>query len=116
MPTKQLLDGGELLDAVAGLATYTEHDARQIAVTLLEGLAHAHDVARCVHRDLRPENLLLSRDPTGNVGGLGRRVKIGGWGMAKRLPAQGLIPGENCFGMRGAHRGLHVLSVLLMVC
>lgn len=98
----QLLDGGELLDAVAGLATYTEHDARQIAIALLGALAHAHEDARCVHRDLCPENLLLSRDPVNTEIELGGRVKIVGWGRSKRLPASGLIPGEPCFGMKGA--------------
>lgn len=98
----QLLDGGDLLDAVAGLASYTEHDARQIAKTLLDALAHTHDVARVVHRDLRPENLLLARDPAGTPGGLGRKVKIAGWSRAKRLPTSGVVPGEPCFGMRGA--------------
>lgn len=97
----QLLDGGHLLEAVAGLATYTEHDARQIAIALLKGLAHAHDSARCVHRDLRPENLLLSRDPVGVPGRVGDRVKIAGWGRSKRLPEDGLLPGEPFFGMRG---------------
>lgn len=98
----QLLDGGEVLDAVAGLTSYTEHDARQIAVAVLEALRHAHGEARrCVHRDLRPEHLLVSRDATVNAkAGLGERVKVAGWGRSRRLPPNGLVPGEHCFGNR----------------
>lgn len=89
-----------MLGAVAGLTSYTEHDAREVAIAVLEGLAHAHE-ARCVHRNLCPENLLLVRDPVRSPGGLGRGVKIAGWGRAKRLPEHGLLPGEACFGMKG---------------
>lgn len=97
----QLLDGGELLDAVAGLAIYTEHDARLVAKSLLEALAHAHNEARCIHRDLQPSNLLLAAGPSVRPE-LGRRVKIAGWGRAKHLPDSGLVPGEQSFGVRGA--------------
>lgn len=91
-----------MLDAVAGLASYTEHDARQIAVAVLEALCHAHgDARRCVHRDLRPEHVLVSRDATASAkAGLGQRVKVAGWGRSKRLPQGGLVPGEHCFGNR----------------
>lgn len=100
--TTKLLDGGAILDAVAGLPSYTEHDAREIATAVLRALQHAHDDAGCVHRDLRPEKLLLSRDPAGNaLLGVGQRVKVAGWGRSKRLPPGGLVPGEFCFGNRG---------------
>lgn len=101
----QLLDGGEILDAVAGLTSYTEHDAREIAIAVFQALQHAHDEAGCVHRDLTPEKLLLTRDPLSGgtqAGGIGRRVKVAGWGRSKRLPPGGEVPGEHCFGNRGA--------------
>ncbi|CAM9560483.1 unnamed protein product, partial [Hapterophycus canaliculatus] len=100
----ELLDGGEILDAVAGLHSYTEHDAREIAIAVLRALRHAHDEAGCVHRDLTPEKLLLTRDPLSDgtqAGGIGRRVKVTGWGRSKRLPPGGEVPGEHCFGNRG---------------
>lgn len=94
----ELLDGGEIVDAVADLATYTENDARQIAIAVLSALRHAHDDGLCVHRDLRPEHLLIARDPSmASLPGIGRRVKVAGWGRSKRLPPSGLIPGEHCF-------------------
>lgn len=98
----QLLDGGEILDAVAGLHSYTEHDAREITTAVLRALQHAHDDAGCVHRDLKPEKLLMSRDPSGAAPlGIGQRVKVAGWGRSKRLPPSGVVPGEFCFGNRG---------------
>ncbi|CAN0512673.1 unnamed protein product [Laminaria digitata] len=97
----QLLDGGQIVDAVAELATYTENDARQIAIAVLSALRHAHDDGRCVHRDLRPEHLLIARDPSmASLPGIGRRVKVAGWGRSKRLPSSGLVPGEPCFVSR----------------
>lgn len=98
----QLLDGGDILDAVAGLHSYTEHDARQIAIAVLQALKHVHDEVGCVHRDLRPEKLLMARDPSGGPQpGIGKRVKVAGWGRSKRLPPSGEVPGEHCFGNRG---------------
>eukprot|EP00903_Cladosiphon_okamuranus_P014967 g13853.t1 len=97
----ELLDGGAILDAVAGLPSYTEHDAREITTAVLRALEHSHDVAGCVHRDLRPEKLLISRDPSGAADlAIGRRVKVAGWGRSKRLPPGGQVPGEYCFGNR----------------
>lgn len=99
---RQLLDGGDILEAVAGLTSYTEHDARQIAVAVLKALQHAHDQGRCVHRDLRPKHLLLSRDSSAiSQVGLGQKVKVAGWGRSKRLPPGGVLPGEDMFGNRG---------------
>lgn len=46
----QLVDGGMIVDAVADLATYTENDARQIAIAILSALRHAHEDGLCVHR------------------------------------------------------------------
>lgn len=98
----QLLDGGEILDAVAGLHSYTEHDAREITTAVLRALQHAHDDAGCVHRDLKPDKLLMSRDPSGAAPlGIGQRVKVAGWGRSRRLPPSGVVPGEFCFGNRG---------------
>lgn len=102
----KLLDGGAILDAVAGLPSYTEHDAREITTAVLQALQHAHDKAGCVHRDLRPEKLLISRDPSGAAElAIGRRVKVAGWGRSKRLPPGGQVPGEYCFGNRGEEIG-----------
>ncbi|CAM9215407.1 unnamed protein product [Ectocarpus sp. 4 AP-2014] len=97
----ELLDGGDILDAVAGLHSYTEHDARQITIALLQALKHVHDEVGCIHRDLRPEKLLMARDPSGGSHtGIGKRVKVAGWGRSRGLPPSGEVPGEHCFGNR----------------
>lgn len=56
----ELLKGGELLEAMLNLGSYTEAEARLIMKQLLEGLEYMHK-AGVTHRDLKLENLLLAR-------------------------------------------------------
>mmetsp|Transcript_15645 Transcript_15645/g.29505 ORF Transcript_15645/g.29505 Transcript_15645/m.29505 type:complete len:662 (-) Transcript_15645:98-2083(-) len=54
----ELMEGGDLFDRIAHKMQYTEMDARQLALSLLQAVQHIH--SRCVaHRDLKPQNLLL---------------------------------------------------------
>jgi CRP-like cAMP-binding protein len=54
-----LLEGGELLDALLDRGNYTEADAGAIMRPVLEGLAYLHGRG-VTHRDLKLENLLLA--------------------------------------------------------
>ncbi|CAM9299113.1 unnamed protein product, partial [Discosporangium mesarthrocarpum] len=103
----ELLDGGELIETLAKGSSYTEGDARQIAAHLLGALAYAHSQG-VIHRDICPENLLMVRAGPGAGGGSrvpvssrergqvawGSRLKISGWGIAKRLSKGQMLPGE----------------------
>jgi serine/threonine protein kinase len=68
--------GGELLNAIVKRRWYSEDTARLCFQQLLEAVAHCHE-AGVVHRDLKPQNLLLARknDIT--------RICIADFGLAK---------------------------------
>ncbi|KDD72402.1 protein kinase [Helicosporidium sp. ATCC 50920] len=70
------LAGGELLDAVLAAGHYSEADARQAFRQLLQGVQYLHSKGY-THRDLKLENLLLSRP--GDLSAL----KIADFGLAK---------------------------------
>jgi len=50
--------GGDVFDRLANRTSYTEKDARDLAMHLLEAMQTLHS-RRLAHRDLKPENLLL---------------------------------------------------------
>ena len=55
----ELLEGGELLDAMTNLGSYTEDEARLIMRQLLEGLQYMHKKG-VTHRDLKGASFLFS--------------------------------------------------------
>ena len=56
-----LVQGGELFDAVAEQGRLHEDEARMYFQQLADGIHHCH-MRRVYHRDIKPENLLLSPD------------------------------------------------------
>ena len=71
-------NGGDVLDRVAGIEHYTEREACQFAQGLLEGVQFMHSRG-IAHRDLKPQNLLLTSDDDNTS------VKICDFGYAKRV-------------------------------
>ncbi|KAL6074717.1 Serine/threonine-protein kinase dclk3 [Balamuthia mandrillaris] len=58
-----LMEGGELFDAIVRNQKFSEADARRIIRQMCLGLDYLHDKGIC-HRDLKPENMLCSsKDP-----------------------------------------------------
>lgn len=58
----EYIAGGELFDRLVDKATYTESEARDVAITIFQAIKYIHD-RNIVHRDIKPENiLLLSKD------------------------------------------------------
>lgn len=54
----EIVDGGELFTRILRKEKYTEAEARDAILELLDVLGYLHDMS-IVHRDLKPENLLL---------------------------------------------------------
>lgn len=58
----EYVGGGELFDRLVEKASYTEGEARDLAIIMFHALKYIHDKG-LVHRDIKPENILLvSRD------------------------------------------------------
>ena len=63
-------------------------EALAIMEQMLAAIAAAHR-AGLVHRDVKPENVLVAEAPTGGVGQPGRRVvKVADFGLARAVEAQ----------------------------
>jgi serine/threonine-protein kinase len=67
------VDGETLADLLARRGRLPPDEARELAAQAASGLAHAHE-AGLVHRDVKPQNLILRRDGT---------VKIADFGIAR---------------------------------
>jgi serine/threonine-protein kinase len=73
----ELLEG-ESLARHLETHTYSQAGAVELMLPVLEGLAHCHE-AGLVHRDVKPENLIVVRDGTSRP-----RLKLVDFGIAKR--------------------------------
>ena len=69
--------GTDLFDRIVRRKHYTERDARKLARVLLEAVNYLHG-QRVAHRDLKPQNLLLSNDDEPDI-------KIADFGFACRV-------------------------------
>src|SRR5204862_1574922 len=67
------VDGETLADLLAHRGRLPPDEARELAAQAARGLAHAHE-AGLVHRDVKPQNLIVRRDGT---------VKIADFGIAR---------------------------------
>ena len=74
----ELCEGGELLEELEHIGSYTEHDAATIVYNIVETLGYLHHRG-IVHRDIKPENLLLKKkgDPD--------TIKLADFGLANIL-------------------------------
>lgn len=84
----ELLDGGELFDAIVERGRFSEREAVQVARAVLSAMQYIHSLG-VVHRDLKPENMLLAAAPvTGEDGEEVLTVKIIDFGFAKFLAGE----------------------------
>lgn len=64
----ELMGGGNLLERISHVETYTEADVREIVDTILQAMAHCHD-HNIAYRDMNPKNLLLKTEQDHDGGG-----------------------------------------------
>lgn len=57
----ELMGGGNLLERIATVETYTEADVREIVDHILQAMSHIHE-HNIAYRDLNPKNILLKSD------------------------------------------------------
>ncbi len=72
----ELVKGGELFDRIVEREFYSEKDARDLVKQLAEALGYCH-AFNVAHRDMKPENILLSDETNDAI------VKIADFGFAK---------------------------------
>uniref|UniRef100_M4C2C7 Protein kinase domain-containing protein n=1 Tax=Hyaloperonospora arabidopsidis (strain Emoy2) TaxID=559515 RepID=M4C2C7_HYAAE len=83
----ELLEGGELFDAIVQKGRFAEAEAVHVARSLLSAIQHMHERG-VVHRDLKPENMLLAVSPRRGqktVSDVPLNIKIIDFGFAKVL-------------------------------
>lgn len=79
----ELLQGESLGDRLEGAQTLSPAEAFPIMMQVLSALSVAH-AARVVHRDLKPDNVFLTKDAQGNI-----FVRLLDFGIAKIMDAAG---------------------------
>lgn len=72
----EYVKGGDLFDDIALSTKYTERDASSMINNLVQALKYLHNL-RIVHRDVKPENLLVIDHSDGS-----KSLKLGDFGLA----------------------------------
>ncbi|MEU6165995.1 serine/threonine-protein kinase [Streptomyces tanashiensis] len=80
----ELCDGGSLMDRVAADGPMPVEEAVPLFLQVLDALTYAHTSGGTVHRDIKPQNILLTRGPDG-----GHVAKVADFGLAKAYQAAG---------------------------
>ncbi|RLN91822.1 hypothetical protein BBJ28_00005517 [Nothophytophthora sp. Chile5] len=70
----ELAEGGDLFDRIVKQGKFPEREAQKVAAALVEALHYCH-ARSIIHRDVKPENVLLSGDD----------VKLCDFGFARQL-------------------------------
>jgi eukaryotic-like serine/threonine-protein kinase len=92
----ELLDGPSLAEHLMVHQHVESRECAQIVLSVAEALARAH-AAGVIHRDVKPENIMLVPGPHG------RQVKLIDWGIAqlttvsRRLTQPDCSPGTPCY-------------------
>eukprot|EP00924_Labyrinthula_sp_SR-Ha-C_P009653 augustus_masked-scaffold_22-processed-gene-2.43-mRNA-1 protein AED:0.08 eAED:0.21 QI:0/-1/0/1/-1/1/1/0/368 len=70
----EYVDGGELFESLA-TKSYTEEDVKKVIFTLAQALKHCKENG-VIHRDLKPQNLLLTRNGEVKLADFNLSIKI----------------------------------------
>jgi serine/threonine-protein kinase len=80
--------GTDLRDIVVGRGPLDPAHAAEVGIAICDALHAAHSTG-LVHRDVKPENVLVAKDGT---------VKVADFGIASVIDAERTLPGGNIFG------------------
>ncbi|ELT89101.1 hypothetical protein CAPTEDRAFT_228781 [Capitella teleta] len=72
----EMITGGDLFDAISSSTKYTERDASGMLYNLACAIKYLHSLS-IVHRDVKPENILICEHPDGTLS-----LKLGDFGLA----------------------------------
>ncbi|KAH7470695.1 putative myosin light chain kinase [Phytophthora ramorum] len=81
----ELAEGGDLFDRIVKQGKFPEREAQKVAAALVEALHYCH-MHSIIHRDVKPENVLLSGDD----------VKLCDFGFARQLNHQEDQASDSC--------------------
>jgi serine/threonine protein kinase len=94
--------GGDLFRRLVDRSTYTEKNARDIAVVLFKTLEVMHNKHNIAHRDLKPENLLLEKQGEETIffADFGFARKVGPDGLSTRCGTPAFVAPEIILGKK----------------
>ena len=85
----ELATGGELMERIVSMRSFSERTAAKYFKQMALGLNHIHSKL-VVHRDLKPENFLLANDSEEAV------IKITDFGLSSPLPSPSAVLTDPC--------------------
>lgn len=87
----ELAEGSSLFDSIMEHGRYAERDAAKVTRQLCDALAYLHGKG-IVHRDVKPDNILLAPSPAGGAEGeMAHDVKLSDFGTAHKLSEKELL-------------------------
>ncbi len=72
----EMMQGGELFDRIVERETYTEADACEVLIPVIDAIRFCHKLG-IAHRDIKPENLLYSDEGDRGI------IKVSDFGISK---------------------------------
>jgi beta-lactam-binding protein with PASTA domain len=87
----ELIEGQTLRDRLKKLGRLSVKEALEIAAQICEGLSHAH-ARRIIHRDIKPQNILLTKSGLVKVTDFGIARALGGASYTSRDVVVGSAP------------------------